>query len=175
MTAWLKPISGLYPDGHPSESAIYIGSYPDGYPSGSLLKDVDSPIMTARSSAYGYPSKPTAYIGTCSGGYSSESLLKDRGSPTMTAQSSAHRYSSESTTYIGSYLDGYPSRSLLKDGGSPTRTAIATRASQQPILGPTLMLPLEESPERWRLAHNDCSELSPWLPERVNNLYLVLP
>jgi len=64
----------------------------------------------------------------------------------MTARSSSHDYLSQSTAYIGSYPDGYPSESLLKDRGSPTMTArihrvlilMATRASQQPIVGLTL-------------------------------------
>jgi len=45
---------------------------------------------------------------------------------------------------------------------SSTYTSVAltaTRVSQQPIRVLPWRLPLEESPERWRLAH-DCSELS---------------
>jgi len=39
-------------------------------------------------------------------------------------------------------------------------TLIATRASQQPIVGPTLTTTPMEPLERWRLAHNDQFELS---------------
>ena len=101
----------------------------------------------------------------------------------MTARSSAfigfYGYPSQSTAYIRSYLDGYLSGSLLKDGGSPTMTAWSSAHSypseSTAYIGPTLTATLGKSPKRWRLAHNNSSKLNPWLPERVNNLYRVLP
>ena len=59
MTARAQSISGLRSDGYSSDSTAYIGSYPDGYQptsgltltttsSRSLLKDRDSPAITAR-------------------------------------------------------------------------------------------------------------------------------
>ena len=45
-------------------------------------------------------------------------------------------------------------------------TLTATRANQQPIVCHTLMATSRESPERWRLAHNDRSELNPWIPSQ---------
>ena len=63
MTARAQSISGLRSDGYSSDSIAYIGSYPDGYQptsgltltttsSGSLLKDRDSPAITARARLY---------------------------------------------------------------------------------------------------------------------------
>ena len=75
-----------------------------------------------------------------------------------------------STTYTAFYPDDDPSEGLLKDGGLPTLdaqsqpimgyTLMAVRAGQPPIWVITLMATLRGLPERQRLAHVRCSELT---------------
>jgi len=61
--------------GYPSQSTTDIGSYPDGYLSGSLLKDGDSPTMTAQCQPISglqpdcHPSESMANIGFYLDGY----------------------------------------------------------------------------------------------------------
>ena len=152
MSARSQSITGLHPDSHPSELTAYIGSYRDGHPRGVPLKMETRRQWPLRVSLYWvFTGRPPDCV--------------------------------NSLYWVLFWW--LPSGSLLKDGGSPTITArnsaMATRWVNSLYWVLHWWLPLGESPERWRLTHNDCSELtyswsSPWRPpEWINILYWVLP
>ena len=125
MTARAQFISGLRPDGYSSESTANIGSYPNSFPLGSLLKDGNSPTMTAqtqpisdlRLDGYSMSQQPISGFTLTA---TPQGVLKDGNSTIMTA-------------------GAQPISGFLPDGYS---------MSQQFISGPTLTLPLGKPPEK---------------------------